>query len=317
MTKNKMVSIVCAVHNEQLTIPLFYDRLKKVIKNLNYDFELIFTNNRSTDNTLSVIEELSKKDPMVKVLTFSRNFGYQSSIQAGMTYAQGDCIVTIDVDCEDPPEMIPLFLENWEKGYDIVYGIRTSRPESKFLIKMRNLFYKILRFTADTDIILNMAEFGLIADYVRDQIINNKNTFPFLRTEIAYSGYQRFGIEYKREKRIAGETHYNFWRMTIFALGGILSSSTFPFRLAVYMFPLVCLFNIGMLAGDIFLGGYFFKTLIVSDILYINLLLATHGIYLARIYKNGLDRPLYIVDWRLSSNELMIAKKVKDAKHEK
>ncbi|MBK9502050.1 MAG: glycosyltransferase family 2 protein [Leptospiraceae bacterium] len=300
----KTISIICAVHNEEKTIPLFYDRIKNVLKDLDYNFEIIFTNNRSTDRSLSIIQDLMKKDSRIKVLTFSRNFGYQCSVQAGMTYAKGDCIITIDVDCEDPPELIPEFLKNWEAGYDIVYGIRTNRPESKILIGMRNLFYKILRFTADTDIILNMAEYGLIANYVRDQIINNKNTFPFLRTEIAYSGYKRYGVIYNREKRIAGETHYNFWRMAIFAIGGILSSSTFPFRLAVYLFPFVTLINLLLVLGDIVWGGYFYKILVVSDLTYFHFLLVTHGIYLARIYKNGLGRPLYIVDWQFSSREL-------------
>jgi dolichol-phosphate mannosyltransferase len=304
MENNKLVSIICAVHNEEKTVRLFYERLQKVIKGLNYDFEIIFTNNCSTDNTLHIIQELIKIDPAVKVLTFSRNFGYQCSVQAGMTHAKGDCIITIDVDCEDPPELIPVFLKKWEEGFDIVYGIRTNRPESKLLIWMRNLFYKILRFTADTEIILNMAEFGLIANYVRDGIINNTNTFPFLRTEIAYSGYQRFGVKYDREKRIAGETHYNFWRMAIFAIGGILSSSTFPFRLAVFVFPLVVVINLLLLLADTFWGGIYFKLLTVFDLLYISLLLTTHGIYLARIYKNGLGRPLYIVNWKLSSKEL-------------
>lgn len=304
MQRNKLVSIICAVHNEEKTVQLFYDRLINIINDLNYDFEIIFTNNRSTDSTLSIIQQLINIDPRVKVLTFSRNFGYQCSVQAGMTYAKGDCMITIDVDCEDPPELIPIFLKKWEDGFDIVYGIRTNRPESKILILMRNLFYRILRFTADTEIILNMAEFGLIANYVRDGIINNTNTFPFLRTEIAYSGYNSFGVKYDREKRIAGETHYNFWRMAIFAVGGILSSSTFPFRMAVFVFPLVIAFNLLMLVADSYLGGVYFKLLAVFDFLYVSLLLTTHGIYLARIYKNGLGRPLYIVDWKLSSKEL-------------
>lgn len=304
MQTNKLVSIICAVHNEEKTIQLFYDRLKSIIDDLDYDFEIIFTNNRSTDSTLAIIQQLIKADPRVKVLTFSRNFGYQCSVQAGMTYATGDCMITIDVDCEDPPELIPVFLMKWEEGFDIVYGIRTNRPESRLLIGMRNLFYKILRFTADTEIILNMAEFGLIANYVRDGIINNTNTFPFLRTEIAYSGYNSFGVKYDREKRIAGETHYNFWRMAIFAIGGILSSSTFPFRLAVFVFPLVFIFNLFMLFADIYWGGLYLKLLTVFDFLYVSLLLTTHGIYLARIYKNGLGRPLYIVDWKFSSTEL-------------
>lgn len=304
MKKNKTISIICAVHNEEKSILPFYKRIKGIINGLHYEFEIIFTNNRSTDDTLLIIQNLIKEDKAVKVLTFSRNFGYQCSIQAGMTHAKGDGIITIDVDCEDPPELIPILIQKWEEGNDIVYGIRDGRQESRLLIGMRNLFYKILRYTADTDIILNMAEFGLISNHVRDQIINNKNTFPFLRTEIAYAGFQRTGIKYDREKRTTGESHYNLWRMTIFAIGGILSSSTFPFRLAVYAFPFMSLLNIALLTNEGKWDGNHFKQLVIVDLLYINLLLATHGIYLARIYKNGLGRPLYIIDWRLSSPDL-------------
>ena len=304
MRKNKLVSIICAVHNEEKTVRLFYERIVKIIGKLEYNFEIIFTNNRSSDSTLSIIQELIKKDSRVKVLTFSRNFGYQASIQAGMTYANGDCMITIDVDCEDPPELIPVFLKKWEEDYDIVYGIRTNRSESKILIGIRNLFYKILQFTADTKVILNMAEFGLIANYVRDSIIDNTNTFPFLRTEIAYSGFKSFGIIYDRQKRAAGETHYNLWSMTIFAIGGILSSSTFPFRFAAFIFPLVFIFNILILFLDMHTGKSYFKLLITSDFLYLGLLSTVQGIYLARIYKNGLGRPLFIVDWKHSSREL-------------
>lgn len=309
MKKNKIISIICAVHNEEKSILPFYKRIKNLINSLDYEFEIIFTNNRSTDNTLLIIQNLIKEDKSIKVLTFSRNFGYQCSVQAGMTHAKGDGIITIDVDCEDPPELIPIFIKKWEEGNDIVYGIRDGRPESKSLIGMRNLFYRILRYTADTDIILNMAEFGLISSHVRDQIINNQNTFPFLRTEIAYAGFQRTGIKYDREKRTTGESHYNLWRMTVFAIGGILSSSTFPFRLAVYAFPIVSFLNIALMTGESLWGGNLFKQLVIADILYINLLLATHGIYLARIYKNGLGRPLYIIDWRLSSQDLNPAHK--------
>lgn len=302
--KPRTVSIICAVHNEEHSIPLFYNRIKSILDTLYFEFEIIFTNNRSTDNSLAVIQGLMEKDPRVKVLTFSRNFGYQASVQAGMAHAKGECIITIDVDCEDPPELIPVFLKKWEEGYDIVYGKRTKRPESRWLIFMRNLFYRILRLTADTEIVLNMAEFGLISDYVRDGIVNDHNTFPFLRTEIAYSGFKRYGVEYNREKRIAGETHYNFWRMFIFAAGGILSSSTFPLRVAVYILPVIFFLNIVMLSADIFTDGSYFKIIVILDFLYIIWTATFHGIYIARLYKNSLGRPLYIVDWKLSSAEL-------------
>jgi glycosyltransferase involved in cell wall biosynthesis len=297
----KCVSIISAVHNEEVTVPLFYERLIAVINGLNYDFEIIFTNNRSTDSTLDVIRKLQDKDDRIKVLTFSRNFGYQASVQAGMSHAHGDCIITIDVDCEDPPELIPEFLARWEAGYDIVYGERGNRPEPKMLVSARNLFYRILQFTADADIILNMAEFGLITSYVRDVIINNANTFPFLRTEIAYSGFNIVGIPYDREERVAGNTHYNFWRMLIFAIGGILTSSTFLLRLAAFLLPALFLINIiYFMFNDVSSYG----GIIAFDLLYLTTLLTVQGIYIARIYKNGLGRPIYIVDWRLSSPEL-------------
>jgi len=300
----KLVTIICAVHNEEEAIPLFYRRLCSVINSLEYDFEIIFTNNRSSDNTLKIINEIEERDSRVQVLTLSRNFGYQCSLQAGMSYASGLAIIAIDVDCEDPPELIPLFLSKWSSGFDVVYGIRRNRPESKIILFFRKLFYKILKFTADSNIILNMAEFGLIAQHVRDSILNNSNTFPFLRAEIGYVGFRSCGIEYDRLKRIAGVTHYNFVRMFIFAIGGILTSSTFPFRLAAISYPIVFLANVLMLIISTFHGEIYFKSLVVIDLLYGLLLLTLHGIYLARIYKNGLNRPLYIVDWQLSSSAL-------------
>jgi len=300
---NKLVSIISAVHNEEETVPLFYARLIAVISNLDYDFEIIFTNNRSTDRTLDVINALKEKDDRVNVLTFSRNFGYQASVQAGMSHARGDCIINVDVDCEDPPELITEFLKKWEEGHDIVYGKRESRPEPRLLLAARHLFYRVLHFTADANIILNMAEFGLITSYVRDVIINNTNTFPFLRTEIAYAGFNIIGIPYDREVRIAGETHYNFWRMLIFAIGGILTSSTFLFRLAAFLFPAILFLNICfLLLSDTLRSAL--PALYIFDFLYIIYLLTVHGIYIARIYKNGLGRPIYIVDWKLSSQEL-------------
>ena len=297
----KLVSIISAVHNEETTVPLFYERLKTAIDDLDYDFEIIFTNNRSTDSTLDVIRQLQAQDSRVKVLTFSRNFGYQASVQAGMSHARGDCMITVDVDCEDPPEMIPDLLARWGEGYDIVYGERGNRPEPKPLISARNLFYRILQFTADADIILNMAEFGLISSYVRDVIVNNTNTFPFLRTEIAYSGFNIVGIPYDRQERVAGNTHYNFWRMLIFAIGGILTSSTFLLRLAAFLLPAAILINLVYL---LFADGQDHTGILVFDLLYLTTLLTIQGIYIARIYKNGLGRPIYIVDWKLSSPEL-------------
>lgn len=303
MNPKPLVSIICPVYNEESAIPVFYKRLKAAVAPLSgkYDFELIFTNNCSVDGTLSAIQALREKDPTVQVITLSRNFGYQASVLAGVNYSTGDATIVIDVDCEDPPEMIPLFIAKWEEGFDIVYGLRANRPEPRALIFMRKLFYRVLRLMADTDIILDMAEFALVSSRVRNVMCDNSNTFPFLRAEIGYSGFLRHGIKYDRQQRTIGKSYYNLWGMFKFAVAGILSVSTFPLRTAIYAWPLVIVANCALLTIDLTgMSANAFKILIVLDLVYGITLLTTHGAYLARIYKNNLARPVFIIDWKLS-----------------
>lgn len=303
MKRKPVVSIICPVYNEERAIPPFHRRLTNAISQLSerYEFELIFTNNKSIDRTLDIIRALHEKDPSVQVLTLSRNFGYQASVLAGITHAKGEAIVVIDVDCEDPPELLPKFIAKWEEGYDIVYGRRGNRPEPRPLVLMRKLFYRLLRLMADTDIVLDMAEFALVSSRVRDVMRDNKNSFPFLRAEIGYSGFSRYGITYDRQQRTTGKSYYNLWGMFLFGAAGILSISTFPMRIAVYAWPLVALANLALLALDLVgLSSSAFRVLVALDLLYGITLLTTHGLYLARIYKNNIARPVFIVDWKLS-----------------
>ena len=248
-----------------------------------------------------MIRALHEKDPSVQVLTLSRNFGYQASVLAGITHAAGDAIIVIDVDCEDPPEMIPQFIAKWEEGYDIVYGRRQNRPEPRPLVLERKLFYRTLRLMADTDIVLDMAEFALVSSRVRNAMCDNKNTFPFLRAEIGYSGFSRYGITYDRQQRTTGKSYYNLWGMFMFAIAGILSVSTFPIRVAAYMWPLIVVINLVLLVLDITgISAGAFRILVILDLIYGITLLTTHGLYLARIYKNDAARPIFIIDWKLS-----------------
>jgi len=295
----KLISIICPVYNEQVNIYMFYDRVQAVLLPLRkkYTVEYIFTNNKSTDETFELISNLRKKDTSVQVVTFSRNFGYQASVLAGLHYARGDISIVIDVDCEDPPELIPRFIENWECGYDIVYGIRKKRQENLLVQEMRNLFYWTLNKMGDHEIILNMAEFALITKEVRKEILNNRSTFPFLRTEISYAGFNRIGIDYIRQARRYGKTHYNFWGMAQFAVGGILSSSTFLLRfsafISVFLIPLNVIFLVTELINQ---TGYFFQLIVTTDLIYLIFFVAVISIYIARIYKNGVQRPIFIVD---------------------
>ncbi len=291
-----LISIICPVHNEEASIPLFYDRLQAVCRQLagQYDFEVLFTNNASTDQTLDRIRELRRRDPSVHVLTLSRNFGYECSVATGLRHARGEAIIVIDVDCEDPPEMIPQFLAAWSDGYDVVYGQRDRRSEFIGMHWARKAFYRLNRSIADSDIVLDMAEFFLISAPVRDAILANRSTKPFLRSEVAYVGFRRHGIPYKRQPRIAGRTHYNLLKAVEFGIAGILSSSTFPLRLSVYLFPILVVANLLLLLRDRF------QWLVMLDFLYVAFFLAVLSIYLARTYKDVVQRPLTVVNWRLS-----------------
>lgn len=300
----KLLSIVCPVFNEEDCVVPFYERLREAIAPLldRYDYELIFTNNRSTDATAERVRELRAGDGSVQLLTFSKNFGYQESVLAGMKQARGDAIVVIDVDCEDPPEMIPDFVERWEEGFDVVYGERRGRQEPFVVTFMRRLFYRLNRLVADNDIVLDMAEFSLITRPVRDAVVSNKNTFPFLRAEIARYGFSRVGLPYDRQPRIHGRSHYNLLSMTKFAVAGILSSTTAPLRMALYFLPLLVIANAVLLIAEI--DGWWphsVVTLVAVDGTYLATWLAFSSLFVARLYHNTIGRPGVVVDWRNSA----------------
>jgi dolichol-phosphate mannosyltransferase len=308
MERRKLITVVSPVFNEEGAVPLFYNKLRDALDPLRrrYDFQLLFTNNRSSDRTLAIIRELRKDDPSVEVLTLSRNFGYQASVLAGLRHACGDAVVVIDVDCEDPPELIPRFIAEWEQGYDIVYGQRGQRPESRFIYWMRKLFYRLNWSLGDYEVILDMAEFALVSAHVRDAMLDNYSTYPFLRTEIAYAGFCRKAIRYDRQPRIFGRSRYSLAGMFAFAMRGILSSSTFLLRFAAYLCPAFLAFTLVMLVLDL-TGAYdrAFRLLVAVDFMYVILFIASMCIYVARTYKDGVDRPVFIVDWRESAlNEI-------------
>ncbi len=304
-----LVTVVCPVFNEETCVPLFYARLLEALKVIDdkVRFELLFVNNRSTDRTLETLEGLRAKDPRVQVVTMSRNFGYQASISAGMGAANGDAIVNIDVDCEDPPEMIPRFIEKWLAGADVVYGIRHKREEFVLMHLARKLFYRVIRGVADHEIVLDMAEFLLVDRRVRDQVLSTRSTFPWVRGQVGYVGFRREGIQYKRERRLSGETHYNVLSAFKFGLGGILSSSTMPLRVLAYVgvmaFVLDVVAAVWLFARELSpspLPGASLVAVLVPLLLlhfgWLALAIGTLGLYIARIYKDSIGLPLYVVD---------------------
>jgi glycosyltransferase involved in cell wall biosynthesis len=306
-----LVTIVCPVFNEEESVGLFYERFTGALAGVEQKvrYELLFVNNRSTDRTLEIIRELGAKDPRVNHLTLSRNFGYQASITAGMHHARGDCVVNIDVDCEDPPELIPQFIERWLAGADIAYGIRQKREEFVLMHWARKLFYRLTRKLADHEIILDMAEFFLVDKRVRDYVLSSCSTFPFVRGQVGYVGFKREGIPYKRGRRIAGETHYNIWGAIRFGAAGILSSSTLTLRLLAYVGLLV--FPLDVIAAvALVVAGHawpladlqlYLEAIVLVHLGWLVLGMGALGLYLARLYKDNVGLPLYIVDERNSS----------------
>ncbi|MFO0670802.1 MAG: glycosyltransferase family 2 protein [Polyangiaceae bacterium] len=305
------VTIVCPVFNEEKAVPLFYERFQKAIAPVldKVEIELLFVNNRSVDRTLDIIQEIESRDPNVKHITFSRNYGYQASITGGMRHATGDAVGNIDVDCEDPPEMIPRFIERWLAGVDVVYGLRDKREEFYLMHVGRKLFYRGTRRVADHEIILDMAEFFLVDKRVRDAALTTKSTFPFVRGQVGFVGFKREGIPYKRQKRIIGETHYNLLGAARFGVAGILSSSTLPLRILAYVGVLFFVVNLALAAALIALGpavgiahaATVLVAFVVFQLGWVLLAFGALGLYLARVYKDVVGLPLYVVDESLSS----------------
>jgi dolichol-phosphate mannosyltransferase len=294
MTDAPIISILCPVYNEAVVVPLFHDRISPVIDRLSerYLVRLIFLNNASTDGTMEALRAIVSVRNETYVITMSRNVGYQRSVECGVRTVDSDIYVIIDVDCEDPPELIETFVEKFEAGNEIVYGERVDRDEPAPVKRSRHFFYRLLKAVADEDIILDMAEFSLFTREVRNAILQENSSFPFLRASIARVGFPRCAIPFKREKRIAGQSHYNFFRMSIFAVAGILASSTLLLRIPIYFLPVWMLALVALGLGYIetrSIGYAVWMILLIAG--YLGASLAVTALYVARTYKNGLMRP--------------------------
>ena len=296
--RRPVLTILCPCYNEQGVVAAFFEQLRPVIARVSdrYLIKTVFLNNGSEDGTLEEILGLRRAHPEIYVITFSRNVGYQRSLDSGLRIMSGDLFLFIDVDCEDPPELIPTFLEKYEEGYDIVYGQRVDREEPEALKAVRKFFYRILKSVADEEIILDMAEFGLFTAEVREAIISDENSFPFIRSSVGRVGFRRFGVPFKRRARIGGQTHYNLLGMTVFAVAGILSASTLFLRLPIYMLPLwVVAMTALTIVSVTTAASWALTAMIWLGFLYIGVAVAFCGLYIARSYKNGLRRPTAFV----------------------
>ncbi|GEN65980.1 glycosyltransferase family 2 protein [Chryseobacterium rhizosphaerae] len=303
----KKISIVIPAHNEEGNVALVHERIRDVFSGLeNYHYEVIFVNDGSRDNTQQRLEELSQQFEEVKYIEFSRNFGHQPAVKAGMDNANGNAVISMDGDLQHPPELIPEMIKKWEEGYDIVFTVRTYPKEiSFFKRKTSDFFYKILSGLSD----VNLTKGGGSDFRLMDaNAIEVMRTFTeddlFLRGLTSWMGFKQAGIDFKADTRLSGESSYNFKKMLTFAFTGITAFSVKPLYLAAYLgFLFSALSIVGY--GTYVIHSFVAKTeisgwasLIMTIVFFGGLqliIMGIMGIYLGKIFKQVKDRPNYII----------------------
>jgi len=238
MTERKrLISICVPVFNEERNIELLYAALVPVMQQVRdrYDFELLFTDNHSTDRTVDILTDLARRDPRVRAIRFSRNFGFQRSIFTAYSNARGDAAVQIDCDLQDPPSLILEFLTKWEAGYQVVYGIRATRQEHWWMNVTRKIFYRLIDSLSEDPLPHDAGDFRLVDRRVLNELLKFEDYQPYLRGTIATLGFEQIGISYARAERQRGESKFSFGQLLGLALDGILNHSVVPLRIATYL----------------------------------------------------------------------------------
>ncbi|NLK36006.1 MAG: glycosyltransferase family 2 protein [Gracilibacteraceae bacterium] len=294
----KLVSVVIPMYYEEKVAEECCKRLKRVMDSCGYPYELIFVNDGSRDGTQGILEQLAGRDNRVKVIAFSRNFGHQAAVTAGIDKAGGSAIVIIDADLQDPPELIIEMLRLWEQGYEVVYAKRKRRKGESFFKRVSaSLFYRVLDMLSDTRIPVDTGDFRLIDAKAADVLRNMREKDRFLRGMVSWVGFRQVPVEYEREERYAGETKYPLKKMIKLALDGIFSFSYKPLKLSQYLgffavisVPLIFTRD-AIMAAVVFLGGV---QLISIGIL---------GEYIGRIHEESKGRPLYIIEKEINIDD--------------
>ena len=305
--ENKKISLIIPMYYEEEVVEQCYNRVKTVLDGLdNYDYEIICINDGSKDKTLEILERLAKNDDKLKVISFSRNFGHQAAVTAGLRNVTGDAIVIIDADLQDPPELIPDMLKLWEQGNEVIYGKRKTREgESHFKLFTAKMFYKILNSLSDVEIPKDTGDFRLVDRKVVDTINKLPEHNKFLRGLFSWVGYNQKEFDYERQERFAGKTKYPLKKMLKLAADGIISFSTKPLKI-LGMLGIFCVI-ISVLLIMYALISYFFKlnqlsagwtSIMIAVTFFAGVQLISIWIlseYIARIYDESRGRPEYII----------------------
>ena len=299
------ISVVVPCYNEQESILLFYEEINKVSEEMEQEFEFIFVNDGSSDHTLDCMKALSEKDARVKYVSFSRNFGKEAAIHAGFSKAEGDYIVMMDADLQDPPSLLPEMLSYMEAGYDSVATRRVTRkgepPIRSFFARM---FYKIINKISNVDIVDGARDYRLMTAQMKDAILAMPEYNRFSKGIFGWVGFRTKWLEYENVERVAGETKWNFWKLFLYSIEGIIAFSTAPLVLSSVFGMLFCILSFALIVfiivrtilfGDPVAG---WPSLVCIMFFIGGIQLFCHGItgqYLSKTYLETKNRPKYII----------------------
>ncbi len=299
------ISVIIPCYNEKENIHLIFDRLSSVMNQMKVQFELIFINDGSKDNTIDLIKALATQHSEVKYIDFSRNFGHQIAVSAGIDMANGSSVVIIDADLQDPPELIEDMHNKMKEGFEVVYAKRKTRKgESWFKLATAKMFYRILAKITDISIPVDTGDFRIMDRKVVDVLKDMPEKHKYLRGQISWIGFRQTYVEYDRSERNAGETGYPLSKMMKFALDGITAFSDLPLKLVTYFGFIVSFFAFIVMIYALY-SRFILRvyepgwTSLILSILFIGgiqmIAIGIIGEYLSRMNSNIRDRPLYIV----------------------
>ncbi len=299
------LSIVVPMYNEEDNLDYFFQRIFKLLESLNLTHEIICVNDGSSDRTLEMLLGYHRKYPQVKVLNFSRNFGKETALTAGLHHAGGRAVIPIDADLQDPPELIETFIAKWREGFDVVYAVRTKRHGEAWLKRLSaNLFYRVINYFSETPIPKNTGDFRLLDARVVKVLNQIPENTRFLKGLFAWVGFKQIGVPYERDPRHQGKTKWNYWRLWNLAIDAVTLFSTVPLRLWGYVGLTISFLSIAyaafLIIRTLILGidvpGY--ASIMVGVLFLGGLQLFSLGIigeYLGRVYAETKRRPLYII----------------------
>ena len=303
---NPIISIIAPCYNEEETIEPFLRRIEEILTQINEPYEIVFINDGSKDNTLNVLLNAKQNFKDIRIINFSRNFGKEAALTAGLDKARGEAAIPIDVDLQDPPELIKELVARWREGYDVVLAKRADRTSDSFAKRVSaDLFYKLNGKISNVDIPNNVGDFRLMSKRVVEALKQLPENQRFMKGLFAWVGFKTVAIEYVREKREAGQSSFNGWKLWNFALDGITSFSTLPLRIWLYIGALVSFLSflygsfiiLKTLIFGVDLPGYASLAVIMLFLGGIQLIgIGILGEYIGRIYSESKRRPSYIIE---------------------